>query len=115
LAARAATLLAELGCDNVHIRVGDGTLGWPAAAPFDRIIVTAGAPSTPPPLLDQLSPNGGRLVIPIGTLEDQRLVAVEQRGGVITEQDLGPVRFVPLLGESGWPEGVELPPDPSPE
>lgn len=106
---QATALLAELGYHNVRVRLADGTLGWPEPFLFDRIIVTAGSPSVPPPLLDQLSPDGGRLVIPLGTLEDQRLIAVQLRSGVVTEEDLGPVRFVPLLGESGWPVTIEPP------
>jgi len=94
--------LAELGYDNVHVRVGDGTLGWPEAAPFDAILVAAGGPDPPPSLMDQLAP-GGRLVIPVGdTPREQRLVCIERRGDRFVRSDLGAVRFVPLVGEEGW-------------
>jgi protein-L-isoaspartate(D-aspartate) O-methyltransferase len=108
LAARALAHVHALGLHNVSLLVGDGTLGRPAFAPYDRILVTAGAPAIPPPLLDQLESTGGRLVIPIGSRADQRLVAVEKHDAVLKEEDLGPVRFVPLLGKSGWPEETEL-------
>jgi protein-L-isoaspartate(D-aspartate) O-methyltransferase len=102
LAQRAGAILRELGFTNVEIHVGDGTLGWPPDAPYDGILITAGAPRVPDKLVAQLSPDGGRLVIPIGSLEDQRLVAIERRGDQLTEQDLGPVRFVPLVGRGAW-------------
>lgn len=102
LADRAGTLLTALGYRNVDIAVGDGTIGWPEHAPYEGILVTAGSPSVPPDLLTQLRPDGGRLVIPVGTLADQRLVLVEKRGMALKERDLGPVKFVPLLGASGW-------------
>lgn len=102
LADTARDVLAELGYRNVAIRVGDGSLGWPEEAPFDRIIVTAGAPKVPTPLLQQLQPEGGRIVIPVGESDDQILLMVERRGDDLLEQPLGPVRFVPLIGEQGW-------------
>jgi protein-L-isoaspartate(D-aspartate) O-methyltransferase len=102
LAAAAAALLGDLGYTSVRVVVGDGTTGWPQLAPYDRIVVTAGAPRVPPPLLDQLTPDGGRLVIPVGEPDDQVLLAVERRGDRIVEQPLGPVRFVPLIGRAGW-------------
>lgn len=103
LAAAAGRILDELGYDNVAIHVGDGSTGWPAVAPYDRIIVTAASPRLPQPLLDQLRPDGGRLVIPVGPAEDQYLVAVERDGDRYAEHPLGPVRFVPLIGRAGWP------------
>jgi protein-L-isoaspartate(D-aspartate) O-methyltransferase len=102
LAAAARALLQELGYGNVHVVVGDGTGGWPAGAPYDRIIVTAGAPRVPPPLLEQLSSDSGRLVIPVGQPQDQVLLSVVRQGDRTTEQPLGPVRFVPLIGRAGW-------------
>ncbi|MCK1711460.1 MULTISPECIES: protein-L-isoaspartate(D-aspartate) O-methyltransferase [unclassified Bradyrhizobium] len=97
--------LARLGYDNVEIRTGDGTKGWPEAAPFDAILVAAGGPAIPQALKEQLDV-GGRLVIPIGEdLGDQRLVKVTRKDAShFEEEDLGGVRFVPLVGEHGWRE-----------
>jgi protein-L-isoaspartate(D-aspartate) O-methyltransferase len=99
LAARARALLAELGHSNVHVETGDGYRGWPAAAPFDAIVVTAAPPRVPPPLLEQLAP-GGRLVIPVGEDDEQVLEVWERtRDGVRVTREF-PVRFVPMTGES---------------
>jgi protein-L-isoaspartate(D-aspartate) O-methyltransferase len=92
-------LLGKLGYANVHVRIGDGYAGWPEAAPFDGIIVTAAAPAVPPPLIEQLRP-GGRMVIP---LKDQRfgqnLVLIEKdAAGGISQRKVLPVVFVPLTG-----------------
>jgi protein-L-isoaspartate(D-aspartate) O-methyltransferase len=105
LAQTAKRRFARLGYRNIEVRHGDGTLGWPEAAPFDAIIVTAGGPEIPESLRRQLK-IGGRLVIPIGSLTDeQRLVKVVRDGEhAFHEEDLGPVRFVPLIGEHGWSE-----------
>jgi protein-L-isoaspartate(D-aspartate) O-methyltransferase len=105
LAQAAKRRLAQLGYRNVEVRRGDGTLGWTEAAPFDAIIVTAGGPEVPASLRTQLKV-GGRLVIPIGSRHDeQRLVKVVRDGEhAFHEEDLGPVRFVPLIGEHGWSE-----------
>ncbi len=101
LAMRASELLAELGYDNVEIVVGDGSLGLPEHAPYDRIIVAAGAPEIPQPLVDQLA-DGGRLVAPIGSRFSQRLVIIERQGErTVHEDGIGCV-FVPLVGEHGW-------------
>ena len=103
LAIMARTILDNLGYQNVHVRQGDGTLGWPEHAPFDGIVVTAGGPDVPDTLKDQLK-IGGRLVMPIGkSTWYQELVRVTR----ITEAEfdmeyLVPVRFVPLIGEEGW-------------
>ena len=103
LAIMARTILGKLGYQNVHVRQGDGTLGWPEHAPFDGIVVTAGGPDVPATLKDQLK-IGGRLVMPIGkSTWNQELVRVTR----ITEAEfdteyLVPVRFVPLIGEEGW-------------
>ncbi|HVR95295.1 MAG TPA: protein-L-isoaspartate(D-aspartate) O-methyltransferase [Thermoanaerobaculia bacterium] len=105
LAESARARLERLGYDNIHILHGDGTLGWPGHAPYDAIVVAAGGPDVPPALLDQLSP-GGRLVIPVGTDPRlQKLVRV-RRGldGADRREDLGDVRFVPLVGVQGWTE-----------
>jgi protein-L-isoaspartate(D-aspartate) O-methyltransferase len=101
LAEDAHERLARLGYTNVHVKIGDGTLGWPEAAPYDAILVTAGAPSIPPPLLEQLA-EGGRLVIPIGTPEFQELRRVRKQEGRTTLEVLYDCRFVPLLGRYGW-------------
>jgi len=103
LAAGAATVLAQLGLANVHVHHGDGTLGWPANAPYEAIAVAAAAPAPPPALLAQLA-IGGRLVVPTGTADSQRLVRITRTSeAAYREEDLGDVRFVPLLGEQGWP------------
>jgi protein-L-isoaspartate(D-aspartate) O-methyltransferase len=98
----------ELGYDNVHVLHGDGTLGWTAHAPYDAIVVAAGGPDVPPVLLEQLAV-GGRLVIPIGpTPREQRLVRVTRAGlDGYEREDLGGVRFVPLIGEAGWGDEEE--------
>jgi len=93
--------LWELGYANVLFKAFDGTLGWEEYAPFDAIIVTAGAPSIPQPLLDQLA-EGGRLVIPVGGKFSQDLIKVTKRKGDIVRQDLGGCRFVDLIGVHGW-------------
>ena len=108
LAEQAVATLNALGYRNVAVHVGDGTAGWPAAAPYDRIIVTAAGPRVPPPLLTQLGPEGGRLVIPVGEQEgEQRLIAVIREGEKLREQTLGPVRFVPLIGRAGWAAQIQ--------
>lgn len=98
LAARARSTLARLGIRDVDVVEGDGTLGWPARAPYDRISVAAGAPRVPRPLVDQLAP-GGSMLVPVGPLDMQTLVRVRADG---TEEALMAVRFVPLVGEHGW-------------
>jgi protein-L-isoaspartate(D-aspartate) O-methyltransferase len=101
LARAAAARLKELGYGNVILKTGDGSLGWPEHAPFDRILVTAGAPDLPPPLFDQLT-EGGILVIPIGDRESQRLEAVTRERGKALARRLVECAFVPLLGKEGW-------------
>jgi protein-L-isoaspartate(D-aspartate) O-methyltransferase len=104
LAVAAADRLARLGYSNVHVHHGDGSLGWPPGAPYEAIAVAAGAPRPPRSLLDQLAV-GGRLVLPHGDVDHQRLVRITRRSAdQLDEEDLGEVRFVPLLGEQGWPE-----------
>ena len=98
----AAAVLDEMGFTNVHLRVGDGTLGWPEEGPFDAILVTAGSPGVPSALRSQLSPEGGRLVIPVGDRFIQDLVRVTRRGDAYEEERMLACRFVPLLGEEGW-------------
>jgi len=102
LGLRAKQILGELAYRNVEVRVGDGYGGWPAAAPFDAIIVTAAPPAVPQPLVDQLKP-GGRMVIPVGGPADvQQLLLVEkQADGRTTTTRTLPVRFVPLTRDRG--------------
>jgi protein-L-isoaspartate(D-aspartate) O-methyltransferase len=97
--------VAQLGYDNVEIRVADGSRGWPEAAPFDAIIVSAGGPSAPPALKEQLD-IGGRLIVPVGSEpRSQRLVRITRLNATkFEEEDLGAVMFVPLIGEQGWTE-----------
>ena len=103
LARTAAERLERLGFTNVHVHHGDGTLGWPQNAPYEAICVAAGAPKPPPSLLDQLAV-GGRLVLPHGLTEYQRLVRITRQSATsFFEEDLGDVRFVPLVGVEGWP------------
>lgn len=103
LAQRAGQVLAELGYDNVTVRCADGTLGWPEKSPFDGICVAAGAPAVPEALKAQLAV-GGRLVIPVGSEYSvqslQRITRLSE--AEYRTEDLGGVRFVPLLGEQGW-------------
>lgn len=101
LAAETARRLAEMHYENIHVHCGDGTLGLPEMAPFDAILVAAGAPAAPPPLLAQLA-EGGRMVIPVGTLENQELHLIERRRGMFQTTTLENCRFVPLIGAHGW-------------
>jgi len=101
LAKIAIARLREMGYDNVKVQIFDGSLGWGEAAPFDRIVVTAGAPHAPETLLAQLGP-GGRLVIPEGDRQAQRLVLYEKEGERVLRQEGDDVAFVPLLGRHGW-------------
>jgi protein-L-isoaspartate(D-aspartate) O-methyltransferase len=101
LADEARRLFERLGYDNISVIVGDGSLGLPGHAPYDRIIVAAAAPSIPEPLLQQLNDNG-RIVIPVGTTEVQVLQLARKSGGEIFTSNLESCRFVPLLGEGGF-------------
>jgi protein-L-isoaspartate(D-aspartate) O-methyltransferase len=103
LLTRAKRVLKELGYTNVHFKVFDGSLGWEIHAPYDAIMVTAGAPEVPKPLLDQLD-QGGRLVIPEGDRISQELVKVTKKNGLFEKEQLGGCRFVNLIGEHGWEE-----------
>jgi protein-L-isoaspartate(D-aspartate) O-methyltransferase len=102
LGMRARQRLQELGYQNVEVRIGDGYRGWPEAAPFDAIVVTAAAPEIPQPLVDQLKP-GGRMVIPVGRAGGaQQLLVVDKRpDGAITITRTLPVRFVPFTRQPG--------------
>jgi protein-L-isoaspartate(D-aspartate) O-methyltransferase len=101
LAERARALLEQLGYDNVWVRVGSGTLGWPDEAPFDRILVTAGGPSIPPPLFQQLG-EGGRMVVPVGDVANQTLTVVEKVRGEMKTRPCGDCKFVKLVGKYAW-------------
>ena len=98
LAKRAATMLADLGYDNVQVKLGDGYLGWPEEAPFDGVIVTAAPEEIPQPLIDQLRP-GGRLVIPVGPVSGYQYLSVVEKemDGTVNRLRGIPVRFVPLV------------------
>jgi len=95
--------LGALGISNVDIIVGDGTLGYPGNAPYNGIIITAATPDVPEPLIGQLA-EGGRLVAPTGGRDVQELQVLRNRGGTVTRESHGGVRFVPLIGRHGWPE-----------
>lgn len=101
LSRRAQALLEQIGYRNVIFKIGDGSLGWESWAPYDRIIVTAGAPVISDKLKAQLA-DGGRLIIPTGGREAQKLLCVDRKGKDFRETDLGDCRFVPLVGKEGW-------------
>lgn len=100
LAERARKRLSEMQVEGVRVRTGDGSRGWPEAAPFDAILVGAAAPSVPAPLEEQLA-EGGRLVVPVGD-DEQRLLLIRRRSGELERQEVDRSRFVPLVGEDGW-------------
>ena len=93
--------IARAGVRNVSLLTGDGTLGWREYAPYDAILVSAGSPTIPQPLVDQLA-EGGRMLIPLGGQDVQTLVVLTRKQGNILREDMLPVRFVPLLGQHGW-------------
>lgn len=101
LAIKARGILDKLGYRNIIIKFGDGTLGWKEHAPYEAIIVTAGAPKIPEALLEQLA-DGGRLVIPVGDRFSQYLTRMTKKGDEFKRDDLGGVRFVSLIGKNGW-------------
>lgn len=103
LASTAREVFVRLGLTNIHPHVGDGTLGWPDAAPYDAIVVTAASPEIPQPLLDQLA-DGARLAIPVGSRRLQELLIVTREGPQTLRRRAGGCRFVPLLGRFGWDE-----------
>ncbi len=105
LATTATDRFARLGMTNIHAHCADGTLGWAPSAPYEAICVSAGAPKPPPALLEQLA-IGGRLVLPAGPLDLQKLIRITRTDETTyDEEDLGAVRFVPLVGEQGWTIG----------
>jgi protein-L-isoaspartate(D-aspartate) O-methyltransferase len=99
LGARARDTLARLGYENVQVRIGDGYRGWPEAAPFDGILLTAAPHAVPPPLIAQLKP-GGRMVLPIGGFDQDLVVLTKQADGTVKREKILPVRFVPMTGEA---------------
>ena len=101
LSQRARNVIDQLRMSNIALLVGDGTIGWSRYAPYDAILVGAGAPSIPQALIDQLAV-GGRLLIPIGTLEEQQLTMVRKTEAGITTEEVARCVFVPLLGKYGW-------------
>ncbi len=103
LLVNARKLLAELGYSNILFKAFDGTLGWNEYAPFDAIMVTAGAPSLPGPLMDQLADNG-RMIVPVGDRYSQELIKVIRKGNSLEQENLGGCRFVNLIGVHGWPD-----------
>jgi protein-L-isoaspartate(D-aspartate) O-methyltransferase len=104
LAETAGNVLSELGYTNIEVRLAEETLGWRREAPYDAIMVTAGAPRVPADLLAQLKV-GGRLVVPVGSRYVQELYKITRRRGKNTVQNLGGCRFVPLIGKDAWEKG----------
>jgi len=94
--------IMDMGLRNVHFRHGDGTQGWPEAAPFDRILITAGAPELPRKLLLNQLKDGGIAVLPVGPHDEQMLVEVRRQGDELIVTDVVPCRFVKLIGAEGW-------------
>jgi protein-L-isoaspartate(D-aspartate) O-methyltransferase len=107
LAAQARATLAMAGIMNVHIFVGDGSLGLPEHGPYDAVVVTAASPKVPPALVDQLKP-AGRLIIPVGDRHEQTLIRLTATSNGPQVERLGGCRFVPLIGQQGWLRG-EIP------
>jgi len=101
LLGNARKLLSQLGYDNILFKAFDGTLGWKEYAPFDAIMVTAGAPHLAKPLIDQLADNG-RMIIPVGDRYSQELMKVVRKGSEFEQESLGGCRFVNLIGAHGW-------------
>jgi protein-L-isoaspartate(D-aspartate) O-methyltransferase len=104
LAESAGKLLTELGYRNIHIKVGDGTLGWEEFSPYEGIIITAGAPAVPPTVIKQLKEDG-TIVIPVGGQPSQILTVGRKHGGTIIMNEVCGCVFVPLIGQEGWNEG----------
>ena len=96
--------IQRAGATNVSMLLGDGTLGWREYGPYDAILVSAGAPSVPEPLLSQIA-EGGRMLVPVGTREEQHLVLYSRVNGLLEHKEVAPVRFVPLVGHHGWDGG----------
>jgi protein-L-isoaspartate(D-aspartate) O-methyltransferase len=103
LAQKAAETLQKLGYANVEVHLAEAKLGWPLKAPYDAIVVSAGAPTVPRDLLDQLAV-GGRLIIPVGPRYEQNLLKVVKKEHGTSIEDLGPCRWVPLISDAAWSE-----------
>ncbi len=103
LARQAAQTLHRLGYRNIEVHLAGDTLGWPSEAPYDAMVVSAGAPRVPQALVDQLAV-GGRLIVPVGSRYEQNLIRVVKRESDTVMEDLGPCRWVPLIGEDAWNE-----------
>ena len=95
--------IQRAGAKNVSLLLGDGTVGWRAHAPYDAILVSAASPKVPEPLVEQLA-DGGKLIIPVGSQNEQELVMFTKKGGEVVRESVLPVRFVPLVGTHGWRE-----------
>ena len=104
LSETAMKILKTLGINNINFKVGDGSVGWIEEAPFDGIVVTAGAPSVPEDLMEQLN-TGGKIVIPVGDKISQRLQVIEKGESIIEKRDVCGCTFVPLVGKQGWKNG----------
>lgn len=98
--------LLDLGCRNVHFKFGDGSLGWAEHAPFDRILIAAGAPQLPRKLLLSQLKDGGKAVLPIGPSDEQMLTEVTRTGGELVTKNVCSCRFVKLIGDEGWSKDV---------
>lgn len=98
---QAREAIRHAGAKNVSMLLGDGTLGWREYAPYDAILVSAGAPSVPEPLLGQIA-EGGRMLVPVGTRDEQHLIMYRRVRGELERTEVAPVRFVPLVGHHGW-------------
>jgi len=98
---QARDAIQRSGVRNVSLLLGDGSLGWREYAPYDAILVAAGAPALPQPLIDQLA-DGGNLIVPVGDKEEQKLIVAVRKGDDIETNEIAPVRFVPLVGSHGW-------------
>jgi len=101
---QAREAIRRAGVNNVSMLLGDGTLGWRDYAPYDAILVSAGAPEVPQPLLEQIAA-GGRMLVPVGTREEQHLILYRRIDGQLEHTEVAPVRFVPLVGHHGWNGG----------
>jgi len=101
LAESAKETLGAMGYTNIQIKTGDGTLGWPQEAPFDRIIITAASPSIPPPLVEQLK-DGGRMILPLGEALSQTLILARKKNGELESRAICGCVFVPLVGQYGY-------------
>jgi protein-L-isoaspartate(D-aspartate) O-methyltransferase len=101
---QAREAIRRAGANNVSMLLGDGTLGWREYAPYDAILVSAGAPSVPEPLLTQIA-EGGRMLVPVGGRDEQHLLMYRRTKGELERTEVAPVRFVPLVGHHGWDGG----------